>query len=208
VTQLDFGPVNITYGNNAEFVTQFFDSNGNMFSPVSALLSITYLNVNNIAQTDAVTLLPSGGNLVGIWSSINAAPGLASWTVTATGASTVAQVGVIRVIQEFGAFNAPLMALPVSRQQIIITVGGTYAAVITGDIIIDTTAAVTLNLPDSLITSDSVSISDISGNPNVLILPFVGQTVLGLPGIPLAAANAGLVLWPQRAPLSGGWYIK
>jgi hypothetical protein len=212
MTQVDFGPVNITYGNIAEFVAQLFDSNHNMISPASATLTLTYLNINNAIQTDNITLLPSGGNLTGTWSSTNAAPGIIPWTVTAAGLSSIAQTGDIRVIQLEGAFGAPLVFAPLTLStptpQLIITVGGTYSAAGVGDILINTTALVTLNLPNSLTRGSPVGISDISGNPNVLIVPFPGQTVLGLPVLPLTGAMGGFTLWPEAPPLTGGWYIK
>jgi hypothetical protein len=95
--QLDFGPVNIRRGNSAEFIAQFFDSNGNLISPLSATLAITYQNLSNASQTDNVTLTPTSANSIGTWSSANALAGLAPWTVTATGVSSIAQQGVIRV---------------------------------------------------------------------------------------------------------------
>ena len=97
MTQVDFGPVNIRQGNSAEFIAQFFDANGNLTIPVSATLSIVYLNINNASQTDNVLILPNGGDLLGTWSSTNAQAGLAPWTITATGASSISQSGVIRV---------------------------------------------------------------------------------------------------------------
>lgn len=97
MTQLDFGPVNIRYGNSAYFTAEFYDSNGNITVPISATLSITYTNINNISQTDLVTLTPNNSFLNGVWSSTNAIPGLAPWTITATGASSASQSGVIRI---------------------------------------------------------------------------------------------------------------
>lgn len=97
MTQVDFGPVNIRYGNSAFFTAEFYDSNGNLTVPISATLSITYTNINNASQTDNVTLLPVNSFLVGTWSSTNAIPGLAPWSITAFGASSASQLGVIRV---------------------------------------------------------------------------------------------------------------
>lgn len=98
MTQVDFGPVNITYGNSAFFTAEFYDVNGNITVPLSATLSITYTNINNISQTDNVTMTPTNSFLTGTWSSTNAIPGLAPWTITALGASSASQLGIIRVI--------------------------------------------------------------------------------------------------------------
>lgn len=98
MTQVDFGPVNITYGNSAFFTAEFYDTNGNITVPVSATLSITYTNISNASQTDNVTLTPVNSYLCGTWSSTNAIPGLAPWTITAFGASSASQIGIIRVI--------------------------------------------------------------------------------------------------------------
>lgn len=97
MTQVDYGPVNIRRGNSARFTAEFFDVNGNTTTPLSATLSISYLNITNVTQTDNVTLLPSDSFLIGTWSSTNAQAGLAPWTVTAVGATSAAQAGVIRV---------------------------------------------------------------------------------------------------------------
>lgn len=98
MTQVDLGPVNITYGNSAFFTAEFYDSNGNITTPISATLSITYTNINNVPQTDTVTMTPANRYLTGTWSSCNSLPGLAPWTITASGASSASQLGVIRVV--------------------------------------------------------------------------------------------------------------
>jgi hypothetical protein len=97
MTQTDFGPVNIRRGNTVEFVAQFFDVNSNLITPGSATLAITYTNLNNVPQTDNVTMFPVNTDLIGTWSSTNAVSCLAPWTITATGQSTIAQSGVVRV---------------------------------------------------------------------------------------------------------------
>lgn len=96
--QTDFGPVNITQGNSAEFVAEFFDSSGNLSVPAGATLSITYTNINNVSQTDTVVMTALNSFFTGTWSSTSASYGLANWTLTVTGQSTAAQLGVIRVI--------------------------------------------------------------------------------------------------------------
>jgi hypothetical protein len=97
--QTDLGPVNITYGNSAFFTVEFYDTNGNTTVPSGASISITYTNIINVEQTDLFALTLNNSFFNGTWSSTSAAPGLAPWTVTVTGFSTVAQIGIIRVIE-------------------------------------------------------------------------------------------------------------
>jgi hypothetical protein len=99
MTQVRFGPVNITQGDSAEFVAEFFDSNDAITVPSGATLSITYTNTANASQTDTVTLSAVNSFFTGVWSSTSAALGLAPWSVYATGFSTAAQMGVIRIIE-------------------------------------------------------------------------------------------------------------
>lgn len=96
--QTDYGPTNIVQGNSAFFTAEFLDSDGNLTSPSGATLSVSYTNINNTSQTDIVTMTPSNGFFTGIWSSTSASRGLATWSITATGFSSRAQAGQIRVI--------------------------------------------------------------------------------------------------------------
>lgn len=98
MTYVDYGPFNIKYGNSAFFTAEFYDSNGLLTIPAGATLSVTYTNVNNASQTDNVAMSINNSFYVCTWSSTNAALGLAPWTITATGASSASQIGVIRVI--------------------------------------------------------------------------------------------------------------
>lgn len=98
MTQIDYGPVNINYGNSAFFTAEFYDSNGNLTVPSGATLSITYININNTSQTDNVALSVNNSFFIGTWSSSNASLGLAPWSIFVTGFSTASQIGVIRVI--------------------------------------------------------------------------------------------------------------
>jgi hypothetical protein len=97
--QTDLGPVNIRQGNSAEFVAEFFDSNNRITIPSGATLSITYTNTGNASQTDTVTLGAVNSFFTGVWSSSGASLGLANWSVFASGNSTAAQVGLIRIIE-------------------------------------------------------------------------------------------------------------
>jgi hypothetical protein len=96
--QTDFGPVNLIQGNSAVFTVEFFDSNGNITTPSSAVLAITYTNTGHTSQTDTVPLTVNGSFFNGTWSSVLAAYGLANWVVTSAGSTSVAQAGIIRVI--------------------------------------------------------------------------------------------------------------
>lgn len=98
MTQVDYGPVNINYGNSAFFTAEFYDSNGLLTVPSGATLSITYTNINNAAQTDVLVMSLLNSFYTVTWSSSNASLGLAPWSVFITGFSTASQVGVIRVI--------------------------------------------------------------------------------------------------------------
>jgi hypothetical protein len=98
MTQVEFGPTNLTQGNSAFFTAEFFDSNGNLTIPSGATLQITYTNINNASQTDTVTLSAVNSYFTGTWSSTSASYGLAPWSIFATGNSTAAQMGIIRVV--------------------------------------------------------------------------------------------------------------
>jgi hypothetical protein len=102
MTQVSFGPVNITSGNSAKFVVEFLDSNGNITTPASANLIVDYTNTSNVAQTDTVSLSVTGSFFTGTWSSTSASRGLASWTLTGAGSTVTAQAGLIRVIYPGG----------------------------------------------------------------------------------------------------------
>lgn len=96
--QTAWGPVNIQQGNSAFFTAEFYDSSGNITTPIGATLAVTYLNTSNLSQTDTVTMSVTGSYYTATWSSALASLGLADWTVTATGNSTTSQLGQIRVI--------------------------------------------------------------------------------------------------------------
>lgn len=107
MTQVAFGPVNITYGNAMDFVARFRDHDGNLTVPSGATLSVSYTNISNAPQTDTVTLTLNNSFFQGRWSSTNAAEGLASWTVTASSALLPFQIGVMRVLQNTVSASLP-----------------------------------------------------------------------------------------------------
>lgn len=96
--QTDFGPTNIQQRNSAFFTAEFIDSNGNLTIPAGATLEVTYININNLSQTDSFSMTPLNSFFTATWSSTSAALGLATWSITATGFSSLAQTGQIRVI--------------------------------------------------------------------------------------------------------------
>jgi len=158
--------------------------------------------------------LPNNAFLTGTWSSTNAASGLAPWTITATGASSVSQTGTIRVLDEFGVLNSGLLLGAASAgitipPPLVINAGGiyNYSATFNGDFLVNTNAAVTINLPDSRLRQSGVSVrvADISGSPNATIFPFPGQSIQGLPNVPLNVAFGSFTWFPEPAPLTG-WY--
>jgi len=98
MSQSALGPVNITKGNSAQFTLEFVDSSGNVTTPSSANLTVTYTNTSLTSQADTVTLTVTGSFFTGTWSSTSAVVGLATWTLTGAGSTTTVQDGLIRVI--------------------------------------------------------------------------------------------------------------
>lgn len=98
MSQYEFGPVNITYGNSAQFVAEFLDSSGNITTPQSATITVIYTNTSNTTQTDTVSMAAAGSFFTGTWSSTSASNGLASWTLVSAASTIAAQSGQIRVI--------------------------------------------------------------------------------------------------------------
>lgn len=98
MSQSALGPINITQGNSAQFTLEFIDSSGNITTPSSANLTVTYTNTSLASQSDSVTLALTGSFFTGTWSSTSARVGLATWTLTGAGSTTTVQDGIIRVI--------------------------------------------------------------------------------------------------------------
>ena len=100
----------------------------------------------------------------------------------------------------------PIPTLPLMATPNTVAAGGTFSLGATnyGDVVVTTTSAVTVQLPDSTARSGwPVRVADMSGSPNITILTTGGQQYLGLTSIPLATSYGGFTLWPL---LSGGWY--
>jgi hypothetical protein len=100
--QSTFGPVNITQGNSAQFVAEFLDSSGNITTPSSATITVTYTNTSHSSQTDTVDMTATGSMFTGTWSSTSANYGLATWQLTSAGSTQVAQSGQLRVLNAEG----------------------------------------------------------------------------------------------------------
>ena len=98
MTQVVYGPVNITTGNSAKFVAEFLDSNGLITTPSTASIAVSYTNTSNTTQTDTVTMTLVNSFWTGTWSSTSASLGVATWTLTS--GTTTAQTGLIRVIDQ------------------------------------------------------------------------------------------------------------
>ncbi len=102
MTQALFGPVNITFGNSANFVAEFLDSDGNITAPSSGTITVAYTNASNASQTDTVSLTATGSFFTGTWSSTSASIGLATWSLYSSTGTTAVQTGIIRVIDADG----------------------------------------------------------------------------------------------------------
>lgn len=102
MSQSAFGPVNITQGNSAQFVAKFLDTSGNITTPSSATITVTYTNTGNSSQTDTVDLTAAGSFFTGTWSSTSANYGLATWQLTSAGSTEIAQFGQLRIINAGG----------------------------------------------------------------------------------------------------------
>lgn len=92
------GPVNIAQGNSAEFVVEYFDSDGDLTVPTTAQLTVTYTNTSNTSTVDSVTMTLVNSFYTGTWSSATASLGLATWQAFADGGATVQATGQLRII--------------------------------------------------------------------------------------------------------------
>ena len=98
------GPINIEQGNTANFSVEFRSSANSVSSPSTTNMTIAYTNLSNGSNTDTIALTPTGSIYLGVWSSVSAALGLATWAVTATGGSSILATGQIRVIQRMSTY--------------------------------------------------------------------------------------------------------
>lgn len=92
-------PTNITQGNTARFVVEFFDSDGALAVPSSGTLTISYIDRAALTSTStSIALTQTNSFFLGTWSSTGAALGIATWSVSAPGITSPAATGEIRVI--------------------------------------------------------------------------------------------------------------
>lgn len=90
-------PTNVIYGNTAQFVAEFLDSNGDLTVPSGGTLSIDYpVGLTTLSTDIAMTLQNSF--FTATWSSSVSDLGTAGWSITATGSTTAASTGVLRII--------------------------------------------------------------------------------------------------------------
>ena len=99
MTVYNSGPVNIEAGNTANFAVEFLDTAGSLTVPSTCNFTISYTNLSNAATTQTITMTQSNSFFTGSWSSTSAALGLATWSVTMAGSTTVQATGQIRVLQ-------------------------------------------------------------------------------------------------------------
>ncbi len=98
MSNLSFGPVNITQGDTATFAIEYLNA-GSLTVPSGGTMSVVYTNTSNATQTDTVTLSLSNSFFTGSWSSTSAALGLATWTLFTTGSTITQQTGQINVVE-------------------------------------------------------------------------------------------------------------
>lgn len=92
-------PTNLQQDNSADFVVEFFGSDGLTTTPSSGTLTISYVNrATYVSTTTSVTLTAVNSFFTGTWSSTGAALGLATWTLTGSNSTSTQATGEIRVI--------------------------------------------------------------------------------------------------------------
>ncbi len=104
MTVYQSGPVNIEQDNTANFAVEFLDSSGSLTVPSTCNFTVNYTNRSNVSVTDTVTMTESNSLFTGSWSSTSAALGLATWSVTMAGSTSVQATGQIRVLQRQSTF--------------------------------------------------------------------------------------------------------
>ena len=91
-------PTNILSGNTAKFVVEFLDSDGNLTSPTSASLTVSYF-VGGVVNSTTFDLTQTNSFWVGSWSSVGAdVPSDASYSVLSSLSATPANTGTLRII--------------------------------------------------------------------------------------------------------------
>lgn len=93
-------PINVTWGQKAQFAVEFLDSGGSLTIPSGGQIIVSYTDYTTRASTSqTITLVQSSEFFIGTWNSSVSVIGLATWSVYATSSPTVPeQSDVIRVI--------------------------------------------------------------------------------------------------------------
>jgi hypothetical protein len=107
-----------------------------------------------------------------------------------------------------GSFQITLAQLPVRVPQTI-SAGGTFTVtnITYGDILVTTTAAVTVQLPAASVRN-GVPLSVValqSSTPNITIRPSGVETIVGLSSVTITVPYGAVNLWPVA---TGSWYTK
>ena len=91
-------PINILSGNTAKFVVEFTDSAGDLASPSSAAITVSYL-VSNVATSTTFDLTQENSFWYGSWSTVGVdVPSDATWLVMSSLLAVPAKTGTIRII--------------------------------------------------------------------------------------------------------------
>lgn len=90
-------PTNVIYGNTAQFVAEFLDADGVLTVPAGGTLSIDYPTGLTTTST-SITMTLQNSYFTATWYSSVSSLGLAGWSITATGSTTAASTGVLRII--------------------------------------------------------------------------------------------------------------
>ncbi len=108
-----------------------------------------------------------------------------------------------------GSFQAPLSVLVYGRIANTVSAGGTFnlSGSNYGDVLVTTTAAVTVQLPAAATRSGVPAsiVAQQTTTPNITILSFGAETIMGLSSITITNPYGAFTLWPLSG---GGWYQK
>lgn len=128
-------------------------------------------------------------------------PQLNQWTGLPTGNE------LFELSNNPGSFKIAMAILASARQENTVSAAGTFnvSASNYGDVIVTSTGAVTVNLPDATARQGvPVSVIGYSLSPNVTIVPAGLDTIMSLASLALTTAFGAYTLWPR----AGGWYQK
>jgi hypothetical protein len=90
---------NLLQGNTANFGVEFLDATGALAIPASATITINYTsNASGNAAVATINMTLNQSFYTASWSSVPAALGIATYSVTAPGVPNPANSGTIRII--------------------------------------------------------------------------------------------------------------